>query len=153
MSYTNNWVRILRESYRSLYESVDEKWFEHQDTFDASKRGKPISYEVAGEDGTTETLEGPVRHMKGHRIITGPKGEKYPVAPDKFAELYDDGESGKATPKAIRKRVRLADHDGVVKASWGDLNYKSGQHYIVRHGDGDYGVVEKDIFDQTYQRH
>jgi hypothetical protein len=39
----------------------------------------------------------------------------------------------------------------VVKASWGDLNYKAGEDYIVRHGAGDYGVVKKDIFAQTYE--
>ena len=138
---------------RMLAEQVDEKWFEHPETFDTSKKGKPISYEVAQEDGTTETLEGGVRHMKGHHIITGPKGEKYPVAPEKFAELYDDQGEGKATPKAIRKKARMADHDGVVKASWGDLAYEKGKHYIVRHGDGDYGVVAADIFDQTYDKH
>jgi hypothetical protein len=38
----------------------------------------------------------------------------------------------------------------VVKASWGDLNYTKGEDYIVRHGAGDYGVVKKDIFAQTY---
>ena len=138
---------------RLLTEQVNEDWFNHSDTFTASKKGKPISYEVAKEDGVTATLEGGVRHMKGHRIITGPKGEKYPVAPEKFAELYDDHGEGKATPKAIMKKARLADHDGVVKASWGDLAYEKGKHYIVRHGDGDYGVVASDIFHQTYNQH
>ena len=143
----------FRDIKRLLSEQVSESWFDHSDTFDASKKGKPISHEKATESGVTKTLEGDVRHEEGHHIITGPKGEKYPVAPERFAELYDDHGDGTATPKAIVKKARLADHDGVVKASWGDLAYKAGQHYIVRHGDGDYGVIEKDIFHQTYQKH
>jgi hypothetical protein len=48
------------------------------------------------------------------------------------------------------KVARLADHDGVVRASWGNLEYTKGNDYIVKHGPGDYGVVKKDIFAQTY---
>jgi hypothetical protein len=48
------------------------------------------------------------------------------------------------------KTARLADHDGVVKASWGNLEYTKGNDYVVRHGPGDYGVVKTDIFAKTY---
>jgi hypothetical protein len=48
------------------------------------------------------------------------------------------------------KTARLANHDGVVKASWGNLEYTKGNDYIVRHGPGDYGVVKTDIFAKTY---
>jgi len=133
-----------------LNEEVTEDWFSHSDTFSTSKKGIPIKHETATEAGTTETLEGPVGHERGHKIITGPKGEKYPVAPEKFAQLYDDNGDGSATPKAIPKTARIADHDGIIKTSWGDLNYEKGKHYIVRHGAGDYGVVAHDIFHKTY---
>lgn len=57
---------------------------------------------------------------------------------------------GTCTPKKIPKIAKLADHDGVIHTSWGDLNYTKGNDYIVRHGPGDYGAVKKDIFNQTY---
>jgi hypothetical protein len=50
------------------------------------------------------------------------------------------------------KVAKLADHDGVVRASWGNLEYTRGNDYIVKHGPGDYGVVKADIFDKTYNK-
>ena len=82
--------------------------------------------------------------------MTGPKGEQYPITAEKFQNLKDDQGNGIATPKKIPKTAKLADHDGVIHTSWGDLNYTTGNDYIVRHGTGDYGAVKKDIFAQTY---
>jgi len=130
-------------------EGITDQWFAHG-SFETYKHAKPIHYKTATAPGTIETLEGPVDYQAGHKIITGPKGEQYPVNPQKFAEYYDDNGDGTATPKKIHKHAKLADHDGVVHASWGDLNYKAGEDYIVKHGPGDYGVVKKDIFAQTY---
>lgn len=135
----------------NLFEDINDAWFA-KGSQKAYKRANPISYETAEADGSIQTLEGPVAYKAGYKIITGPKGEKYPVPPEKFANLYDDHGNGSATPKKIIKLVKLADHDGAVKTSWGEtLNYTAGNDYIVRHGDNDYGVVKKDIFAQTYQ--
>jgi hypothetical protein len=130
-------------------EGITDAWFKNG-SFETYKHPTPIHYETATDSGTVDTLEGPVAYQTGFKIITGPKGEQYPVNPKKFAEYYDDNEDGTATPKKIHKHAKMADHDGVVKASWGDLNYRAGEDYIVRHGEGDYGVVKKDIFAQTY---
>jgi len=130
-------------------EGITDDWFK-TGSFETYKHPTPIHYKTAIDSGTVDTLEGPVDYQAGHQIITGPKGEQYPVDPKKFAEYYDDNKDGTATPKKIFKHAKLADHDGVVKASWGNLNYKAGEDYIVRHGANDYGVVKKDIFAQTY---
>jgi hypothetical protein len=128
---------------------INDEWFDGG--FTTYKHPTPISYETATDNGTVDTLEGPVNYTVGHKIITGPKGEKYPVSPVKFAGLYDDHGDGTATPKKIMKVAKLADHDGVVNTSWGEpLNYKAGEDYIVRHGTGDYGPIKKDIFVTTY---
>jgi len=134
----------------NLFEDVNEIWFK-DGSFETYKRATPISYETATQDGTIQTLEGPVAYKAGYKIITGPKGEKYPIPPEKFAGLYDVDDENTATPKKIMKLAKLADHDGAVKTSWGEtLNYKAGEDYIVRHGANDYGVVKKDIFAKTY---
>jgi hypothetical protein len=130
-------------------EGITDDWFK-TGSFETFKHPTPIHYKTAIAPGTIETLEGPVDYLAGHKIITGPKGEQYPVDAKKFAEYYDDNGDGTATPKKIHKHAKLADHDGVVHASYGDLNYKAGEDYIVRHGAGDYGVVKKDIFAKTY---
>lgn len=127
---------------------INDAWF--HDGFKTWKHPEPVPYELLTEPGKIETLEGPVRYEPGHYMMTGPKGERYPIAPQKFADYYDDNGNGKATPKRIEKIAKLADHDGVIHASWGDLHYTAGNDYIVRHGPGDYGAVKKDIFAKTY---
>lgn len=133
-----------------LLENINDDWFK-QGSFETYKKPAKEPYEIATTDGTIDTLEGPVAYKAGAYIMTGPKGEKYPITPEKFSELKDDLGNGFATPKKIMKVAKLADHDGSVPTSWGDvLNYTAGNDYIVRHGPNDYGVVKKDIFQQTY---
>jgi hypothetical protein len=131
---------------------INDDWFDRA-TIRVAKKANPIHYKRAIEPGSIETLEGPVEYQAGFYIITGPKGEQYPIPPAKFNELYDDNKDNTAIPKKIIKVAKLADHDGVVNTSWGEpLNYTAGNDYIVRHGAGDYGVVKKDIFAQTYEQ-
>ena len=132
-----------------LENGINDAWF-NAGSFETFKKPTPIKYETAIDNGTVETLEGPVDYMAGHKIITGPKGEQYPITAEKFADFYDDNGDNTATPKKILKVAKLADHDGVIHTSWGDLAYTTGNDYIVRHGTGDYGAVKKDIFMQTY---
>ena len=132
-----------------LENGVNDAWFK-QGSFETFKKPAQEKYEIAQQAGTVQTLEGPVRYEAGHYIMTGPKGEQYPITAEKFQNLKDDQGNGIATPKKIPKIAKLADHDGVIHTSWGDLNYTTGNDYIVRHGTGDYGAVKKDIFAQTY---
>ena len=134
-----------------LKENITDAWFDHPDTFVTFKKASPVKYRIADSDGTIQTLEGPVNYSAGFYIMTGPKGEEYPITPQKFKMLYDDQGNGVGVPKKILKKARLADHAGTVNTSWGEpLHYTAGNDYIVRHGDNDYGVVKKEIFQQTY---
>ena len=142
-------IREYINIVESMEKGITDEWFAHG-SFETYKHPTPIHYKTATQSGTVDTLEGPVDYHAGFKIITGPKGEQYPVNPKKFADYYGDNEDGTATPKKIHKHAKLADHAGVVKASWGNLNYKAGEDVIVRHGENDYGVVKKDIFAQTY---
>ena len=80
----------------------------------------------------------------------GARMNEYPITPEKFHSMKDDLGNGVCTPKKIVKLAKLADHDGVIHTSWGDLNYTAGNDFIVKHGPNDYGAVKKDIFAQTY---
>jgi hypothetical protein len=128
---------------------INDKWFD-QGSFKTFKKPAKERYEIAQEPGTVQTLEGPVNYLAGHYIMTGPKGEQYPITPEKFHQMKDDLGNGVCSPKKIVKLAKLADHDGVIHTSWGDLNYTAGNDYIVKHGTNDYGAVKKDIFAQTY---
>jgi hypothetical protein len=128
---------------------INDKWFD-QGSFKTYKKPNKERYEIAQEPGTVQTLEGPVNYEAGHYIMTGPKGEQYPITPEKFRQMKDDLGNGICTPKKIFKLAKLADSNGVIHTSWGDLNYTAGNDFIVKHGPNDYGVVKKDIFAQTY---
>jgi hypothetical protein len=58
-------------------------------------RKKPIvlDAEVATEDGEIETLEGTHAYKKGDVIMTGTRGERWPVKREIFDETYDVVES------------------------------------------------------------
>jgi hypothetical protein len=147
--------QLLEKAYSSIYlkEQITEDWFK-QGSFKTYKKAQPEQFEIAQQNGTLQTLEGPQQYQKGFYIITGPKGEKYSMPPEKFKQLKDDNGDGTATPKKIEKLAKLADSSGTVKTSWGaELAYKPGEDYIIRHGEGDYGVVKKDIFQKTYKQH
>jgi len=138
--------------YINLFEEagINDEWFS-QGAFKTYKQPNPEQYEIAQEDGVIQTLEGPVNYKRGFYILTGPKGEQYPMPPEKFRDLKDDAGNGVCYPKKIIKVAKLADHNGSVATSWGEtLNYTTGEDYIVRHGPGDYGVVKQDIFAKTY---
>ena len=130
-------------------EGINDDWF--NDGFRAYKKPAQEKYEIATKPGTIQTLEGPVNYPAGYYIMTGPKGEQYSIPPKDFHELKDDNGDGTCIPKKIIKLAKLADHDGFVNTTWGEkLHYTAGEDVIVRHGDNDYGVVKKDIFQQTY---
>jgi hypothetical protein len=130
--------------------SITDAWFK-EGSFETYKLPAKEKYRIADKAGTIETLEGPVNYPAGFYIMTGPKGEEYPISPEKFNNLKDDLGNGVCQPKKIMKVAKVADHSGTVDTSWGEkLQYNPGVDVIVRHGPNDYGVVKKDIFQQTY---
>ena len=132
--------------------AITDDWFK-DGGFKAYKRPAKERYDIADEPGTIDTLEGPVKYPKGFYIMTGPKGEQYPISPERFDDLKDDLGDGFCTPKKIVKWAKLADRSGSVDTSWGEkLYYDAGEDVIVRHGENDYGVVKRDIFAQTYEK-
>jgi hypothetical protein len=142
-------IRKLLNIVNESPDDINDAWFK-TGAFATFKHPTPVHYDTASHPGTVETLEGPMKYLPGHKIMTGPKGEKYPITVEKFQQLYDDNEDGTATPKKIPKIAKLADRDGVLRTSWGDLHFRNGEDVIVRHGPGDYGAVKRDIFAKTY---
>jgi hypothetical protein len=145
-------MRKLMNIVESVSGTVDDNWFK-QGSFEAYRVGKE-SFEIADREQTIDTLEGPVLARPGDYIMTGVKGERWPISPENFHKLKTDNGDGTASPKKIVKTVKLADHDGqvILQYNGSKLNYRAGQDYIVKHGAGNYGVVRRDIFDKTYVR-
>lgn len=146
MKTIRDYIKIIEDTAET---GITDDWF--KGGFKTFKKPAKEKYEIAQAPGTIDTLEGPVKYDTGFYIMTGPKGEKYPMPPEKFFALKDDLGDGVCTPKPIMKVAKIADHAGSVNTSWGEqLNYKPGEDVIVRHGPNDYGVVKLDIFKQTY---
>ena len=132
--------------------AISDEWFKNG-AFKTFKKPAKEKYQIADKPGTINTLEGPVKYPAGYYIMTGPKGEQYPISPEKFKDLKDDLGNGICQPKKIVKIAKVADHSGTVDTSWGEkLQYNPEVDIIVRHGPNDYGVVKKEIFDTTYER-
>jgi hypothetical protein len=48
-------------------------------------------------------------------------------------------------------RAAKATRDGVLATERGDQRYRAGQHYLVKHTNGDEFVVRADVFEATYR--
>ena len=121
------------------------------------KKAIPLQFRVTDRPETIETLEGSVEAPTGAYIMTGTKGENWPIPGDKFDATYDIidawGDGGKASKKAIPVPAKQMQEDFFVTVSWSPdkLKGKPGD-WLVQYGPGDYGVVEAAIFDETYDR-
>jgi hypothetical protein len=145
---------MIRE-FINIVESADkvnDDWFKTGSFIAAKIPNKIEPFRILTEPEIIHSREGDLKGEPGDYVITGPEGEEYLNDPETFHKLKTDNGDGTASPKAIPKQVKLADHDGVLHTSWGNLEYTKENDYIVRHGTGDYGAVKKDIFAKTYQK-
>ena len=119
--------------------------------FKTAKKPIPLKYEIAPSNLTVMTKEGPVAARAGDVIMTGTKGENWPIPKNKFRQTYDIVGDGLAAKKNIPVSAQQMNKPFNVKVSWSDdlLRGKPGD-FLVQYGPGDYGVVEKEIFKQTY---
>jgi hypothetical protein len=128
------------------------------DFLGVTKRPIPVAVEFAQADGTVETLEGPVRCLRGDAIITGVKGERWPVQKSKFLENYlavaptVNGQSGTYLKKVSATWAKKMDQPfSVVVGSARDSIQGVAGDWLVLYADGSQGVVRADIFLSTYR--
>ena len=138
----------------------------------AMKKAVPVHAILVEDSMRCVTLEGEADVMAGSVMMRGVKGEYYPIHREKFEDWYDyEGpleaapvepgfmfESGRdypdipwvsCTKKPVPVSVCQMDEPFLVKASWGDLEGKSGD-YLAMYGPGDYAAIEAAIFAETY---
>jgi hypothetical protein len=117
----------------------------------------PAQVEFAKEAGSLSTLEGDVAYFPGDALMTGVKGEHWPIRRARFEATYEPmpptrmGENGVylKTPMPVTARqayseekVSLPDTQGILKARAGD--------WILTSEDGHQWVVADDIFRDSY---
>lgn len=111
----------------------------------------------AEADGVMQTREGAVHYLAGDALVTGVCGECWPIAWQRFAENYrliqqdGDGPDGRyARLPGIVSVCRLDAGVDIPLPSGCALRGRPGD-WLVRYGEGDYGVVGPEIFVRSYR--
>ena len=121
------------------------------------KKPDPVPTEFARADGVCDTLEGAVRFRAGDAILTGVRGERWPVTREHFLASYqpvpptragDDGSYRKAPSLAYALRLDRV-REVPVGSRHDPLHGRPGD-WLLQHADGTYGVVQDGIFRATY---
>jgi len=121
------------------------------------KKPIPVHAEFAAADGVCDTLEGSVRFQAGDVIITGGRGERWPVRRDSFLSSYEPvaptraGENGSYRKAPAVAHAMQLDHACKVSVN-GQENALQGNpgDWLLRYADGSHGVVQDDIFRESY---
>lgn len=120
-------------------------------------RRKPIIMmaERVTEQQVIETWEGARTAYPGDYIMTGVEGERWPVAAESFAQLYDvlEESTGGRTLR-VRKKVRYVPVYQTYRAldfEIRDENFHAEPGYfIVYYGEGDIYPCAPDVFFETF---
>ena len=124
----------------------------------ANRRPTLHQIEITAKDGVCDTIEGPVEYQSGDAIVQGIAGEKWPVASERFSELYEPvGEQVIGSGGLYRRRsttvwakqmeseftVTLHPSQATIRGSAGD--------WLIQYAEGDHACVKADIFSAIYE--
>lgn len=114
------------------------------------KKAIPVAISAAlNVETTVETLEGTVTAPAGFHIVTGIKGEKYPIGPDVFAQYEEVSPGMYAKNKVIVRCVQI-NESASVDTPWGaTLEGKPGD-FVILESSTNMWIVEEKIFNETY---
>jgi len=123
------------------------------------KKPFPIRVTFAESSGICSTLEGDVGYRAGDAILTGTKGEQWPVKREKFISTYEPyegttpGNPGSYTKKKILVWALELDQPYQVNVGWQSdaIKGKEGD-WLIQYGNDDYGIVRCSIFSETYEK-
>lgn len=148
------WRRFMNEGASEIIgDTFMPELSEDPDAFRCFKKPIPLEFRIAQEQETVQTKEGPVVARAGDYIMTGTKGENWPIPADQFNYdiLTQDGSTGTAAKKKIIVSAKEMNESFEVKVSWSASTLKGEVgDYLVEYGPGDYGVVGREIFKETY---
>jgi hypothetical protein len=130
----------------------------HPATQTARKRPTVVQVRFATQAETVATLEGPVQAQVGDAILTGIRGEHWPVGAAAFTSKYEPlpptqaGENGsyRSQPRTVRA-LALAQATQVHINTRGDTLTGQAGDWLLDYADGSLGVVAADVFERTYE--
>ena len=115
------------------------------------KKPFELQFSIATSFQTIDTLEGAVIARPGDAIITGIKGEQYPIDGNKFSMTYDILEPGICRKKQIIVEAIEMQEPFSVPVSWANqlITGKAGDFKLI-YGPNNFGIVDRAIFFETY---
>ena len=121
-------------------------------TFKAMKKPILLSFRFAEFDEEIQTLEGLVTARAGDAVLTGTKGENWPITREKFEVSYDfDKTQGTCAKKPVVVSVQEMSESFQVTVGWSNQPIRgSAGDFKVTYGPDDFGVVAREIFLDTY---
>lgn len=125
------------------------KWF---------KKPIPSKVEFAKQTGSLLTLEGVVSFEAGDALMTGVRGERWPIQRTRFEATYElipptrMGENGPYLKKHMLVEARQATQEERVHLPGGNGPLRARvEDWVLTAPDGHQWVVANDIFIETYQ--
>lgn len=117
-----------------------------QDKIEVAKAEQEVVTILAGKPETKNVAKA------GDYIVTGPLGERYVIAANRFDRLYeaDPGRPGEYRSKGTVQAVLLTE-PVTFKAPWGEQQRIDAGGVLVKNGDDIYGIAEA-AFAETYGR-
>ncbi|MDR3321269.1 MAG: DHH family phosphoesterase [Synergistaceae bacterium] len=123
----------------------------------AVKRGIPVSVTFARGPGILDTNEGAVSYLDGDALVTGVKGELWPVARERFFGTYSahggtaPGGDGTYIRNATPSLALQIDMPFVVELGNGGSVLRGGRgDWLMQYEPGEYGIVAREIFEETF---
>jgi hypothetical protein len=140
-----------RESLLELHPGVDGA---------ATYRKRIQTVDVAFPDkaGVVQTLEGPICHQAGDAVVTGTRGEQWPIAMETFLKKYEPvlantaGQPGKylSRPNKVIAVQLTSPYEITLPGNQGVLRGDAGA-WLVQYGLADQAIVAPDVFAETYE--
>jgi hypothetical protein len=117
-----------------------------------------FSVEFSKESKSIQSLEGVVACAAGDAVVTGSKGETWPVPRDAFFRKYTPmpgvvaGEDGQYTKRLAFVQARRLDREETIELSdgRGTLTGQAGD-WCLTYGIGNQAFIRSDIFSETYE--
>ena len=121
------------------------------------KKPIPVQVEFAAADGTCATLEGAVRFRAGDAILTGVKGERWPIGREAFLSSYEavpptrTGSNGAYRKSAASAYAMRLDQRRDVPVGWqNDPLHGEPGDWLLQYADGARGVLRDQVFRESY---
>jgi hypothetical protein len=139
---------------------VGDVIFEKENPMKAIKKAIVLGFRFAAHQEIVTTLEGVVTAQVDDAILTGTKGEVWPIQRSKFESTYDyrlNGTivdycyTGTCSKKAIVVEAEEMPEPFEVVVGWSadPIKGKAGD-FRLTYGPGDFGAVDRTIFFETY---